>query len=132
MNFSGTVNFDFEIERYRDRDTNELVTYNDSIHWDDENFEFIYETISLNIIGHSSYQAGRSYGPPEDCDPSEGDTQIESALGPDGKDWTSKLTAEELSSILLEIQEGVMPDDDYDDDYEPESDRMNDDWDGDE
>lgn len=116
--YSGSASFEYEIERYKDKMSGELVTH-DKVSPDDDEFEFEYQTITLQVEGRSYFTPGKYYGPPENCYPDEGDTEIESVVGPDGKDWESKLTNEERESILTMINEEVQnqePDfDDYDD-----------------
>jgi hypothetical protein len=119
--YSGTASFEFEIERYKDKESGELLTH-EKVNPDDDGFEFEYQTFTLQVEGRSYFAPGRCYGPPENCYPDEGETEIESVLGPDGKDWEDKLTSEERESILTMIDEQVQdqePDvdeDDYDDD----------------
>lgn len=118
--YSGDTSFDFEIERYRDNQTDQLLVEP----LNDDEVRFTYNVITLQVEGRSYYQPGRSYGPPENCYPDEGDTEITSVIGPDGNDWTDKLTEREKDSIIEMIQENVSdgldgPDpDDYYDDYE--------------
>lgn len=121
--YSGTASFDFEIERYKDKKTGQYIAYVLG-EVDEERYE--YTTISLHVEGRSYFQPGKLYGPPENCYPDEGETEIESAVGPDGKDWTDQLTHSEHDSLLEMIQENVQdgldgPDpDDYYDDYDRE------------
>lgn len=123
MNYSGRTSFDFEIERYKNIFTGELVLP-DNVSEDDFNFE--YQTITLRVEGRSYFQSGKYSGPPENCYPDEGDTECEAVIGPDDKDWDHLLTASERCTILEMIQDNCMNDpeeyDDYDDDdYEPDS-----------
>ena len=138
-NYSGEASFSFEVERYLNKQTNQLLTvaqaeaeakdhpFGDT--WFDVNYE--YQCIVLEVEGRSYYQQGRSYGPPENCYPDEGETEITSIIGPNNEDWMSKLTQSENDSIIEQIQDHVVdgmdePDyDDYDDD------RYFDDGDGD-
>lgn len=118
MSYSGNTTFDFDIERYKDRDSGNLVVPQPSNGWGDD-FEHEYTTITLVVEGHSSFTAGKYFGPPENSYPDEGEISILSVIGPDGKDWEDKLTAEERESILNIIDENVMndgpdPDDHYD------------------
>lgn len=124
MKYSGQTNFDFEIERYRNKFTSELVTFNKEVEGDEFGIVFEYQTISLKVEGRSYFQSGRYSGPPEDCYPDEGDTECEAVIGPDGKDWSDKLTPDESTHILVMIEENCMdgPDDcEEEDDYEPDS-----------
>lgn len=121
--YSGTASFDFEIERYKDKKTGQYIAYVLG-EVDEERYE--YTTLKLQVEGSSYFQPGKLYGPPENCYPDEGDTEIEAAIGPDGKDWTDQLTHSEHDSIVEMIQENVQdgldgPDpDDYYDDYDRE------------
>lgn len=121
--YSGTASFDFEIERYKDKKTGQYIAYVLG-EVDEERYE--YTTLTLHVEGRSYFQPGKLYGPPENCYPDEGETEIEAAVGPDGKDWTDQLTHSEHDSLLEMIQENVQdgldgPDpDDYYDDYDRE------------
>lgn len=125
--YSGSTNFTFEIERYRDKETGDYLLLDAVPASSDDNFEFEYETISLEISGNSYYSPGKYHALPEDCYPDEGDTEIESVIGPDGKDWYNLLTDQERSHIIDMISENVSSgsdgrddydgDDGYDDDY---------------
>lgn len=128
MNFTGHTSFDFEIERYRNKFTNQLVAHNADTAADEFGIVFEYKVISLEIEGRSYFRSGRTSGPPEDCYPDEGDTEVEAVIGPDGNDWSDKLTDDEQSQILMMVQDNCMNDpDDYEgdeddyDDYEPDS-----------
>lgn len=143
MGYSGNASFIFEVERYLNKQTNQLMTpdqaeaeakdhlFGDT--WFDMNYE--YQCIPLEVEGSSYYQEGRLSGLPENCYPDEGDTEITSVLGPNKEDWTSKLTKSENDSILEMIQEEVVDgagEPDYDDDYDhSDDDRYFDDGDGD-
>ncbi len=121
--YSGTASFEFEIERYKDKESGELVTH-DKVPVSDDDFEFEYQTITLQVEGSSYFTPGKYHGLPENCYPDEGDTEIESVIGPDGKDWESRLTNEEREAILNMIaeeaqnQEPDYDEDDYDDSYD--------------
>jgi hypothetical protein len=119
--YSGTASFEFEIERYKDKESGELLSH-DKVKPDDDGFEYEYQTIALQVEGRSYFAPGRTYGPPENCYPDEGDTEIESVIGPDGKDWESKLTDEERESIMTMIDENVRDQEpDVDEDYYEDS-----------
>ena len=129
MYYSGTSTFEFEIERFKNRQTCEIVDDSHPVEYD----SFEYFTVTLQVTGSSFFQSGKYYGPPESCYPDDGDTALESAVDETGKDWSNLLTDSEVSSILNAIEERVMNDPgDFEDDYEPESGRDHDDWDGDE
>lgn len=127
--YSGNTTFDFEIERYRDKETGNYYLVSDVPDRSDDNFEFEYETITLEVSGSSYFVPGKISGPPEDCYPDEGDTEIESVIGPDGKDWYDRLSSSEINSIMSALAENVensdyddydgSDDDRYDDYYDP-------------
>ncbi len=131
--YSGNTTFEFEIERWKNKTTGELLTsdqtdqlFKDNPLLTDELFEVTYEylPIYLEVEGRSYYQPGRTWGPPESCYPDEGDTELISITDEDGNDWEDKLTVKERDSVMDLIQENVSagldgPDpDDYYDDYE--------------
>ena len=122
--YSGETSFEFEIERYKDRESGKLLPANQVPN--DDDFEYEYQLIMLKIEGRSYFESGRSWGLPENCYPDEGETEITLVKGPDGKDWEDELTREEKDIITEMIQERVAeggegpdPDeyDDYDRDY---------------
>lgn len=105
MNYFGNASFEFEIERYRNIATNELVIDNDIS--ESKDLEFQYKIIVLNVEGKSYFQSGRKSGAPENCYPDEGDTEITFVLDFDGQDWSDRLTDTETDAILEKIQEEV-------------------------
>jgi hypothetical protein len=118
MNYSGKVNFEFEIERYKNKVSGELVT---DITTDNE-YLFDYELILLQVEGSSFFASGKYFGKPENCYPDEGDTEITSVTGPDQLDWEDKLTASERERIIQMISDQVQdqePDYNEDDDDPP-------------
>lgn len=126
--YSGNTTFDFEIERYRDKENGNYYLVSEVPDRSDDNFEFEYETITLEVSGSSYFVPGKINGPPEDCYPDEGETEIESVIGPDGKDWYDRLSSSEIDSITSMLAENVEnsdyddydgPDDRYDDYYDP-------------
>ncbi len=116
MSYSGTTNFEFEIERYKDKDTGELRTYEQC---SGDDFEDEYTIIALMVEGSSYFQQGKCFGPPENCYPDEGEIEIISIMGPDGKDWEDKLTEDERESILQQIDQNVL--DDMEGNFEPDN-----------
>ena len=129
MGYSGSTSFEFEVERYRSRENGKLYAAIPGTEqavniMEDDGFEYEYVTVKLEVEGRSYFTPGRLSGPPEDCYPDEGETEIQSVIGPDGKDWQDQLTEEEESMIIDMIQENVSqgldgPDpDDYYDDYD--------------
>jgi len=123
--YSGTASFGYEVERYKSVATGELVTA-DNYPDDAEESNYEYQLIKLTVEGSSYFTPGRMHGHPDNCYPDEGDTEITSVLGPDGKDWSANLSDSENDSILEMIQEksneGGEPDyDDYNqEDFSPD------------
>ena len=122
--YSGSASFTFEIERYKNNQTGEFI-FIDSLPEGKDN-DYTYTITLLEVEGNSYFHPGKYHGPPEDSYPDEGETEITSVVGPDGKDWSATLSDSENDSILEKIQEDAQdgfdePDyDDYDDrDYEP-------------
>jgi len=120
--YVGSASFDFEIERYKDKSSGELIAAvpgrnETAAILADDGFEYEYVILPLKVEGRSYFQPGRFYGPPENCYPDESETEITSVIGPDGKDWYNLLTSEEKEMITFMIQEYVMDDcePDYDD-----------------
>jgi hypothetical protein len=98
MNYSGSTKFDYMI--YRDLPNGITNTYE--------------EEIILKIEGRSYFAHGKYSGAWEDSYPDEGDTEILSVIGPDGKDWEDQLSDIQKAQILDIIQEKVSTDEDYD------------------
>ena len=122
--YSGSTKLDFEIERFKDKESGELLIDDKS---DQEEFECEYQLITLKVEGSSYFQPGKYTGPWEDSYPDEGDTEITSVIGPDNKDWTDKLTSEERDTLVSLIEASVKDQDGRD--YEPDDDRYDDDYD---
>jgi hypothetical protein len=120
--YSGETSFEFEIERYKSRESGKFFA-SEAVPTDDD-FEYEYQLIMLQVEGRSYFESGRYSGPAENCYPDEGETEITLVKGPDGKDWEDQLTESEKDSIIEKIQEEVIdssdgPDpDDYMDDYD--------------
>ena len=116
--YSGETSFDFEIERWKNKESGELHILS-PIKYKEDDFEFECEVISLAVEGRAYFQSGKFSGPAEDCYPDAGEAEIIVAIGPDNKDWTDKLTQEEVGAILATIDERVRDSDPFDhDDYE--------------
>lgn len=111
--YSGNAWFDFEIERYKDKESGTLIAF-DTI--TNEDLEYEYQIIILKVEGRAYYTPGRTYGSIENCYPSENEIDIKNVIGPDGKDWKDKLTKDEIESILNQIQDIISSNDhiDYD------------------
>lgn len=121
--YSGETSFDFEIERYKDKESGRYLTHS-AVPDEGDDFEYEYTLLNLKIEGRAYFSPGRRYGPPESCYPDEGETEITAVIGPDGKDWEDQLTKVERVSILDTIQDNVSNDcpdyDDTDDYYDEE------------
>jgi len=105
MKYSGSVSFEFYIERYKNKISNELKTL-DKVHPEDE-YLYDYEEITLYVKGSSFFTPGKSYGSPENCYPDEGNTEIQSIVDSFKEDWDAKITLEERSRIISMIAEQV-------------------------
>jgi hypothetical protein len=97
--YKGSTTFEFEVERYKNNQTGELIFVN-SIPDDAKESDFEYQCITLVVEGNSYFTPGRTYGDPNDCYPDEGETEITSLQGPDGKDWSNDISDSEKDSIL--------------------------------
>jgi len=121
-NYSGEVEFTFEVERYQTKDGRLLPI----VELYQPGYEDLdYKMITLQIEGRSYFQGGKFSGLPENCYPDDGDTEITSVIGPDKKDWEDQLTKKEKESIIEMIEDKVSnlePDfDEYDmDEYDPQ------------
>ncbi len=120
--YSGSASFTFEVERYKNRDTGELVVA-DLVPESADELEYEYQLIKLKVEGTSYFQSGRYYGPPENCYPDEGDTEITSVIGPNKENWSQKLSSEEEDKIIDMITEQAQEGEpDFDEDYYDDSD----------
>ncbi len=122
MSYSGHASFNHEIERMKDAEGN---LYSEDEQDIPDACEYVL--IKLKVSGSSYFAEGRTYGPPENCYPDEGDTEITSVIGPDGKDWESILTADEKDTINDRLEAEVINncEEDYDD-SDPPSDNFDD------
>lgn len=111
-NYNGKTTIDFHINRIKDLQSDEYRLMREG---DDPERE---EELELEIEGRSYFQAGRSYGPPENCYPDEGETEILS-ISWRGKPFPWELTEDERERaeemICNSVQEDDGPDPDYDD-----------------
>ena len=114
--WGGSVSFEFEIERYQDKESGELYTDAEveEIGGDiDSKYECV--TIELSVEGEAHYTPGYTSGLPENCFPDDSDSDIESVIGPDKKDWYAKLTTSEVKCItdkLIEEAQNIEADGD--------------------
>jgi len=117
--YSGDAEFEFEIERYKDRETGDLFKEEDLSNLDDD-FEYDLVNVTLTVEGNSYYHPGVSGKYPEDCEPDDGGTEIESVVDTLGNDWYNKLTRNERESIKERIAEMAKDFDNFDppDDYD--------------
>ena len=130
-NYSGKASISFEIERYKNIRTQTLMTEDEvyevisNLDEFDHDYiighDYIYECIPLSINGDAYYDHGRTNCSNDDAYPPEGEININSVIGPDGKDWEDVLTESERDQIRDMIAEGAQEDgsdyDDYVDDY---------------
>ena len=98
------VTFNFTIDRFLNLETKELVNQVSSEENEDD---FQYLPINLNVEGRYSFRPGRYSGPPEYCYPDESEAEILSLTDPDGQDWTNQISEEEQSIIIDSIAEQV-------------------------
>lgn len=103
--YSGTASFEYSIGRYFDPDSKKLISSEDLS--EDDGIEYEYQDITLDIDGESYYSPGKTSGSPDSCYPPSGETDITSAIGPDGKDWQDLLTKRERDDILQYIEDEV-------------------------
>lgn len=108
--YSGSTSFDFELERLKSKLTGELFKYDSSI---EDNDDYEHHVVMLRITGNSYYVPAYRSGLPEDSYPAEGDTEITSINGPDGKDWSDQLSNSENNDILEMIEAKCADEDHY-------------------
>lgn len=125
--YSGTASFEFEIERYKSKQTGEYrslkdveseLNNNPMLGDDWIELTFDYEAITLKVEGRAYFTPGKYSGLPENCYPDEGDIEMTSCTGPDGKDWEDQLVDSEYDDIISMIDEQVQ--DGYDDGPDPD------------
>ena len=122
-NYNGETSFEFEIERAKNIDTGEIATLDskEANEWCGGATDYV--TLTLQVEGRAYFQRGRTSGLPENCYPDEGEVEIKTVIGPDGKDWEGQLTDDERENILSMIDDQVQSDDG------PDPDDALDDWD---
>ena len=125
MNYNGSATIDFHINRIKDLETDQYRLMREG---DDPERE---EELLLEIEGRSYFQSGRTYGPPEDWYPDEGETEI-LAVKWNGKVFPWELTDEEKEQAEEMIANAVQEDGgDYDPpDYDDYEDAYDDDYEG--
>jgi len=137
VNYSGTANFDYEIYRYKCKQTGKLFTENEIYEiclcndYDQDMIDHLYNqvTIKLEVSGSSYYTAGKYTGRYEDSYPDDGDTEIDYIWGPDNTDWEDKITTSEKEDIIeqIESKSKKSSSDDYDaNDYDGDDDYYDD------
>jgi len=114
--YKGTTCFEYELERYQNKKTGTYLTLDEvksmargnEEEWIDENFRYV--TVTVNVEGRSYFTPGYLSGPPEDCYPDEGETEITSVTlyGKEKEDWEDKLTSSERDYIMDMISEYSM------------------------
>lgn len=102
--YSGHVEFDFSIERFKNLKTGELIPANKVAESEEESM-FEYQTINLEIQGRAYFSPGSTSGHPDDSYPEESDSEIIAAFDSSGKEWSNFLTKEETQYILDEMIE---------------------------
>jgi len=121
--YGGSVSFDYEIERYKHKESGEMfIDLPENSNEDD--YELV--TFEIEIEGSAHYTPGRTSGPPESCYPDDSDSEIEKAIGPDKKDYYHKLSYHEKFSInemIIEKVQDIGEDCNEPDRYEEEKDR---------
>ena len=131
--YSGNASFEYEVERYKNVLTGELI-YNDDVPADAEESDYEYQCITLFIEGQSYYVPAKTYGDPFSCFPSDGETEITSILDAENQDWSNKISDSEKDHIIDMIadhssQSADEPDGDSRDDFD-DFDPRNDNYDG--
>lgn len=125
-NYNGTAKIDFHINRIKDLETDAYRLFREG---DDPERE---EELELEIEGRSYFQRGRTSGPPENCYPDEGETEILAVMWK-GKSFPWELTDSEKEEAEEMICNAVQENDDFDppdyDDYEEDYDDNYDDVD---
>lgn len=119
--YSGTADIEFVVERYRHPISLNIMSEEDG---DDETDSYEHIEVTLNVEGSSYFTPGRYSGPPENCYPDEGETEITSVVDDKGNDWMNLLTDSEKERIKELIIEAVQESDD--DDYDGDSDDYDD------
>jgi hypothetical protein len=119
--YSGTIDFQFDIERWSHPSVNELLTSkqmkDNNLHENDCEIH----VIPLYVTGWVSFTEGFTSGLPENCYPDESDSDIDSITDDDGNDWINKLSSTEMSEVWKKLEEkasNIEMGDSYDyDDY---------------
>jgi hypothetical protein len=103
--YSGTIDFQFDIERWSHPSVNELLTSkqmkDNNLHENDCEIH----VIPLFVTGWASFTEGYTSGLPEDCYPDESDSDINSITDDDGNDWFNKLSQSELDDIWKKMED---------------------------
>lgn len=104
--YSGSCDFDFNVERYQDPNTTDLLP--------EDRFKELHGPtlpdpviIELHIRGEYSYCPGVTWALPEYCYPDESETNILDCVDSEGNNWESKLTHRELNDVYYEITQNV-------------------------
>jgi hypothetical protein len=106
--YSGEVNFQFEIERIKNKETREYLTGEQFFlllqllrkeGCDYKKGYFQYSIIKLEIHGTAWYDPGINTGSYELSSPPEGEQNIISAVDNDKRDWKDDLTDDEIEEI---------------------------------
>ena len=115
--YSGSVDFEFKIERYYDPKNfistgrKQLINEKDL----DDNIEYELDCITLYVSGGAYYYPGKFFAAPENCYPDESDTEILSVEDENQNDFYNLLTKNEIDDINSLIVNKVQNNLDYDD-----------------
>jgi len=112
--YSGSSTFTFTVDRFLDKNTGEYLLEQDipeSISDEEFSSRFEFKELDLEVSGSSWYNPGYTSGPPEDCYPDEGDTEIDSVIGPDGEDFYDLLTSKEVEDITSQLDKNCQDSD---------------------
>jgi len=112
--YSGSIDFDFEIERYKNLKTGEYLLYKDVPSEDIDNEElYDYQVITLKVSGNGHHYPGKYHGPWEDSFPDDTECEIESVTDSQNNDWSAKLTEPESSYLKEVLIEKIQDDSDH-------------------
>lgn len=105
--YSGSATFNFTVERIQDKISGEYYLEEELEDVSSSEFEskFEFTSVELEVTGNSWYVPGEYSRLPEDCYPDEGDTEVESVIGPDDTDWYDQLTSKEIQEMYSELEE---------------------------
>lgn len=103
--WGGHTSFGFEVERMHNLHTDEYLTiddYDKSHPNEDDNPDWEYVNVELNVSGSAYYTSSYTTGDPADCYPDDSGMEIEHIMF-NNVDWTDNITKAELECIKDEI-----------------------------